>query len=294
MDFFNEFLMYGIVISAIFTVLAIIGISEKDRTEFFTGSTDELTFKDYWPVIKENRAIQMLIVAASTDKLAGSTARNTSVLVMIYGILIGNYGLSGTMGMVTLIPTLLLTAYGVRVASKFGSKKAMVGATWIAITIYSLLFVFFNVADYTTVSLTNINLTTIIFVTLMILGAGASGVSGNIVIPMIADCSDYETYRTGKYVPGMMGTLFSFVDKLISSLAATIVGAVIAMIGYTTEFPQVGDAATAPLFWATMFLFIGMPVLGWIASVIALKFYPLDDKMMAEVQQTLHDRKLKA
>lgn len=292
MGFFNEFLLYGMVLSAVFTILAVVGISEKDRTEFFTGDTSELTFKDYWPVIKDNRAIQMLIVAASTDKLAGSVAGNASVLVMLYGILIGNYALSGTMGMITLIPTLLLTAYGVRFAGKFGSKKAMAGATWIAIGIYSLLFLFFNVADYTTISLTSINVTTIIFIGLMILGAGASGVSGNIVIPMIADCSDYETYRTGKYVPGMMGTLFSFVDKLISSLGATIVGGVVAMIGFTTEFPQVGDAATTPLFWATMFLFLGMPVLGWIASVSALKFYPLDDKMMEEVQQTLHDRKV--
>ena len=29
-------------------------------------------------------------------------------------------------------------------------------------------------------------------------------------IPMVADCSDYETYRSGKYIPGIMGTLFSW------------------------------------------------------------------------------------
>ena len=34
---------------------------------------------------------------------------------------------------------------------------------------------------------------------------------------MTADCADYEVYRSGRYVPGLMGTLFSFVDKLISS-----------------------------------------------------------------------------
>ena len=26
---------------------------------------------------------------------------------------------------------------------------------------------------------------------------------------MTADCADYEVYRSGKYVPGLMGTLFS-------------------------------------------------------------------------------------
>ena len=54
---------------------------------------------------------------------------------------------------------------------------------------------------------------------------------------MIADCTDYETYKTGKYVPGMMGTLFSFVDKLISSLATSVVSLAVAAIGYTTTLP---------------------------------------------------------
>ena len=50
---------------------------------------------------------------------------------------------------------------------------------------------------------------------LSVFTAGFQGLSGNIVIPMTADCADYEVYRTGRYVPGLMGTLFSFVDKII-------------------------------------------------------------------------------
>ena len=29
---------------------------------------------------------------------------------------------------------------------------------------------------------------------------------------MTADCADYVVYRSGRYVPGLMGTLFSFVE----------------------------------------------------------------------------------
>ena len=46
-------------------------------------------------------------------------------------------------------------------------------------------------------------------------------------IPMVADCADYETYRSGKFIPGIMGTLFSLVDKLVSSLASTVVSVVL-------------------------------------------------------------------
>ena len=48
---------------------------------------------------------------------------------------------------------------------------------------------------------------------------------------MVADCSDYETYRSGNYIPGIMGTLFSLVDKLVSSLSATVVGIAVSFIG---------------------------------------------------------------
>ena len=46
----------------------------------------------------------------------------------------------------------------------------------------------------------------ILYLVLTIITAGFQGISGNIVIPMTADCADYEVYRTGKYVPGLMGT----------------------------------------------------------------------------------------
>lgn len=83
------------------------------------------------------------------------------------------------------------------------------------------------------------------------------------MIPMMADCTDYELYRSGRYVPGMVATVYSFVDKLISSFATTIVGIFVAAIGYTSTTPQIGDELTTGIFIVTMFLYNGMPILGW-------------------------------
>ena len=57
-------------------------------------------------------------------------------------------------------------------------------------------------------------------------------------MPMIADCTDYEVARTGAYAPGIIGTIFSFVDKVVSSLSTTIVGFLLAGIGYTSTLPH--------------------------------------------------------
>ena len=110
---------------------------------------------------------------------------------------------------------------------------------------------------------------------------------------MISDCADYETYLSGRFVPGMMGTLFSFIDKIVSSFATTIISLAVAAIGFTTRMPDVTDIYSPELMTVTMLLFIGMPVLGWIASLIALKFYPLDKEKMQEVQAHIQELKQK-
>ncbi len=290
---FDTLLMIAIPMSLLFTLLAISSIWTKDvEANWGTGEVKKLKFKDYWPVIKGNRPLQMLIVSASTDKLANSTKSNAVTTVIIFGILIANYSLSGTLGLISVIPTILLTIVGIQYARRLGIKKAYVAATWISIFL-SVGFLFYLWAiDLTTISLSPINLQTVGFLLFYILLGGAVAIGGNIVIPMIADCSDYETYRSGQYVPGMIGTIFSFVDKLISSLATVIVGGMVAIIGYNEVLPQVGEAATPALFWVGMTFFIFIPILGWLASIISMKFYKLDGNYMKEIQQTLHDRNI--
>jgi Na+/melibiose symporter-like transporter len=102
-------------------------------------------------------------------------------------------------------------------------------------------------------------------------------------IPMVADCSDYEMYRSGHYVPGIMGTLFSLVDKLISSLGSTIVGAAVAMIGIAT-LPDGNTPYSSGMHGVVIVLFCVIPMLAWIATLIAMKGYTLTGARMREIQ----------
>lgn len=288
---FNELLLIVIPVSLIFTVLAISSIWDKDvEANWGTGEVEKIRFRDYWPVIKRNRPLQMLIVSASTDKLANSVKGNATTTVIIYGILIANYALSGKLMLITAVPTILITMFGIQFARRLGIRKAYVVATWLSIILSLVLFAFMWLVDLTTISLSPINLTTVLYLVILSLLGGVVAIGGNIVIPMIADTSDYETYRSGQYIPGMIGTIFSFVDKLISSLATVVVGALVAMIGYTETLPQVGETATTSLFWIGMIFFIFVPILGWLASLVAMKFYKLDGEEMKRIQQDLHDR----
>ncbi|HZG71620.1 MAG TPA: MFS transporter, partial [Chondromyces sp.] len=217
-ELFEELLFYGIALSAICTILAVIALWEKDRIEYFgfAEKTVQAKLNDYWPVIKRNRPLQMLVIAASTDKLANSIHRQPAVPIIFFGILLGNYALSGQISMITIAPMLLTTYIGIAYARKKGLKKTFVYGTWGALISFTILLVLFFFIDPTTISLTNLGIATISFIILYSLGMGFGGLTGNMVIPMIADCSDYETHITGRYVPGMIGTIFSFVDKVIS------------------------------------------------------------------------------
>ena len=131
------------------------------------------------------------------------------------------------------------------------------------------------------------NFETVVFIICYILGYATMQVTNSTIIPMIADCADYETYRTGRFVPGMMGTVFSFVDKLISSFATSIVGLCVALVGFKDTLPTVTDSLSTGLFWVGILLYFGIPMLGWIATLISMKFYPLDDKKMVEIQSEI-------
>ncbi len=295
-ELFNEFVLTAVILSAVLTVLAVIGIAGKDRVEFFgLGSkTPVVKFKDYLDVIKNNRAIQMLIFAASTDKLASTTMSNVSVTMIIYGVVAGNYALSGAVGGYSMIPTLIIVALGVQFARKMGQKQAIVLFTWIPMLLSAVLGGMILFGDMTSLNVTTFNFFTIAYIVVLTLMNGTRNVSGAIVIPMIADCADYETYRSGKYVPGMMGTLFSFVDKLISSLATSIVAFTLAGIGFTTTLPTIDTPFSNELLYIGVFLMVGMPVIGWICSLIAMKFYPLTKEKMDEIQVEIENIKKSA
>lgn len=295
-DFFVALWVLCAGLSAVFAVLAIIGLWRKDCREFFgTGVAQRLRLRDYAEVLRKNRAIQMLCVAACSDKLTLSMQSNSVVMVMLFGIIIGNYSsfsaFSGYTGILGILVPIILIMF---VARKLGQKQALLIGTYGGIIGAVILFLMFYLGDPTSVNFTNMNLYTIVFLVVYILMKGMGGLSSSIVIPMTADCADYEVYRSGRYVPGLMGTLFSFIDKLISSLATTIIAAMLAAIGFTTTQPKPETPYSDGIFWITMFCFLGAPVIGWLLNLVAMKFYPLNKEKMASIQESIAEIKAKS
>lgn len=288
--FFNVMIPLAIVVSAVLTILAIIGIWEKDNEKYFGvgGKQEKVKVKEYISIMKANTELQRLMVAGAGCKLAFSIATNMTVLCMLYGSMMGNYsGLYLPMMIVGYIfsaPFFLLT---VRTSQKLGQKASLVRYTWLALIMYAgvlvLLLLWKPGVEATTLSLSGINLYTVLFILLFGIGYGAYYATADMPIPMVADCSDYETYRSGRYIPGIMGTLFSLVDKLVSALGSTIVGFALAMIGIS-DLPDSTTPYAPGMNWVVIALFCVIPMLAWIATLIAMKGYTLTGPRMKEIQ----------
>lgn len=288
--FFDFMIPLAIVVSAVLTLLAVIGIWEKDRPEYFgVGNQQEkVKIKEYVAILKANKELQRLMVAGAGCKLAFSIATNMTVLCMLYGAMMGNYnGLYLPMmivGYVFSVPFFLLT---VRTSQKHGQNASLVRYTTLALIMYVgvlvLLMLWKQGNPAFNLSLSSINIYSILFILCFGIGYGAYYATADMPIPMVADCSDYETYRSGRYIPGIMGTLFSLVDKLVSSLGSTIVGAAVAAIGIQT-LPDGNTPYAGGMHGVVVILFCVVPMLAWIATLIAMKGYTLTGARMKEIQ----------
>lgn len=111
---------------------------------------------------------------------------------------------------------------------------------------------------------------------------------------MLADVVDYEAYRSGRYMPGVVAGVYSLVDKVVSSLGAVIATFCISLIGYTATIPQPTDPKTMPVVIMGILVVYVLPVLGWICTLIAMKKTLISKEKMVEIQKTIGERKKNA
>jgi Na+/melibiose symporter-like transporter len=88
-----------------------------------------------------------------------------------------------------------------------------------------------------------------------------------------------------------MGTLFSLVDKLVSSLASTVVFVAVSFIGYK-GLPTKATPYMEGMNWVVIALFCLIPMCAWALTLIAMRKYELDGDRLKTIQAVNAARKL--
>lgn len=255
------FLIAGLQVG--FAVLVVLALGKKDVPENYKKleQIEQPKFRDYISIFKNNKALQMLIVAASTNKISQNI--QSALTVVFYYYVVKNQSLQGIVPIVTLLVMTLFMFISIRFISKYGRVEIFRLSSWGGF-IYGFVMIFLISLNPESaiwlISVLSINMFLI------------SGTGDQNLISMIGDAADYEYYINGRFIPGMIGTAFSFIDKIISSLSTTITGFILAAVGFVsiTETPH-----SPTMFWTILIMYCGIPALGHLCSVIAMKYHPL-------------------
>ncbi len=276
--FWKSIIWVFVLVMGVATTLAIFGLRHCDVHENFGTSTyQKVSYRDMWSVIKGNRAIQMLIISGASDKIATLTI--STVSVYIFSNLLLNNALNGTFQMLTMAPTILLSVVLINFSKSKGLRKPFVCYSAVSVILLCVMLVVGARPE-----------TTVIFLTIYAVQNLLVKTINYMTSPMIADCTDYETYRSGKFVPGIVGTVFTFVDKFISAFGTMLVGFALSFIGVGNQALPTDTYISDKFYWTIMLLFCVPMIIGNLANVVAMKFYPLTKEKMEEIQLALKER----
>lgn len=207
--------------------------------------------------------------------------------------------------MYTTIIGLVMMTLGIgTIGRKLGLKKAMQIGSWgilvmDAVAIFIWVFcdpMTLNLPGYTNgygEAFAGFSLFTVLLFLVTVVGGGFQMITSSIIPPMIADVNDYEASRSGKYMPGMVGTLFSFMDKMISSFGPLLVGVGFAAIGFADKFPDLDTPYSTSLLVIGLLFYYGLELLGAVFNIVAMKFYDLSPEKMREVEKTIYEMREK-
>ena len=283
-----------LAVSAVGLILCCIGVSNIDKPENFVGMStakrnEPVKVRDMVELVKSNRALQTFIVAASSDKIASQTASQAVVTTMLFGIIIGNMQLGTILSVIGMLPSIVFAFIGAKYAGKHGNKETMVTWTYVCITVTAVLVVLFIFIDPTLIATAVPMMIVYVVLTLLLNGAKMCVTMSDSA--MMADIIDYELDRSGKFIPAAVTGTYSFIDKLVSSFSAAIATGLVALIGYTERMPQPSDPSTPAIFWMTMSLYFGLPLIGWVCTLCAMRHCPLSKEKMEEVQKSIQNKK---
>lgn len=291
--FFQELVLVTIIVSAILGIMAIIGIAGKDRKEYFGlgENTKETKISDYKDVIKGNRPLQILSLAAAFIKFCAQLIGDQVVMIILFGIILGNFGLSGQMSMLTIIPNLLIMFAATALARKTGLRKAYVTYAVIAAASFAAMGFLIPIMQPGDVNFGDLTLKAVLFIVVYVMARGFTQPLPSLVLTMSADISDYETSRSGRYVAGLIGTIFSLTDSVASSFAPMAIGWVLAAIGFGNAYPTTDTPLTGDIRMAAIIFFAVLPAASILLALGLMKFYKLDSKAMEKVQERIAELK---
>lgn len=257
-------------------VMAVIGITLyltgfKLTREHVEASTEKFNYKKAAKALGTNKPLLIVLIASVALNLGMIIKMSLQLFYVQYNL--GTLNLVPIFSMLALPGTILGSLFAPKIASKFGKKRALIGAS-ITLLVVGIIFM---ITPYSQVWL--IMILSAAQVTLITL-------SMVIVSSMIADTIEYAEWKTGQRNEGVISSTRTFTTKLAMAFSGLIAGGILTFAGYV---PNVEQSQMT----LTVFHLVSSIVPGAIALVacIPMKWYDLTEERHAQIMKEIAERK---
>ncbi|MCU0442078.1 MAG: MFS transporter [Bacteroidia bacterium] len=211
---------------------------------------------------------------------AFQTTAGFSYFIIKYYLFKGNeegFGLWPTLfgSIGAIITTVLVIPIVARMSKAMGKKKAFLLSQGISIVGYILLFLLFVPGKP--------------YLFLFALPFFSFGIGSlfTLMMSMTSDVIDIDELNSGKRREGSLGAIYWWMVKFGTAVAGLISGLILSLVSFQSNAPTQTDET---MFWLRIF-FVGIPILGTLTALWAMKDYDIDEAKAKEVRSILDKRK---
>lgn len=264
--------LMAVIYGVVGTLFYLIGFKNtKERVDIKTTEKKEtIPFKQNLKALLKNKywILTIFIVILS---FIGAGLSGVAVFYAKY--ILGNENFMSVLTIVGVLPTILMMFFMNTLFKKFGKRNlAMMGGV---VSIIGAFIVMINPESIAIVSIGSF---------IRGLGGAPLGVAAFV---MLADSVEYGEWKTGIRVEGLALSAGTFGEKVGTGIGGMILGVIMGIGGYVGGQAQQTEAALTSI----KVLFIHVPIVLGVLSIILLYFYKLD-KTYPTIVKELNERKM--
>lgn len=281
-----------IVPVALISFIGLLGVKEGNL--HISEGNDQISkvgFKDILRMIRQNKPMQIHAFSSLFGGFMWTLMFATNAYYMKWAycadLVTGEVdldklgGLTAIAGMMQIFPILISAALAAPIAKKLKTAVAsMKLSLWVTMVPGATLYVLQLIG----ILPKSLGLFLAISA-VQAFGVGLGFVPGN---TLWMECMDYNAYKTGKEMNGLVNAARSFLEKFQSSIATVVVGGVLVAIGYNVDSVSgayLGDLSAMPALLNNFILVSGLvPTLLGVISLLIYRKYPITPELRAEMR----------
>lgn len=261
-------------ISAILFILSAMSVKDVDvyDPDAKVEKKEKVSLKETFSVITKNRALLCVLIAYGTDMFAYQISNSLRIYFFQYNMN-GRTDLITYIGYASTFVGFALVLFIQPFVKRTGKKMGIIAVEGLAI-LFTLPMLITGLTGSYAVSMVMFTYIAITF---------TWTINNMLSRAAVLDSANYAQITTGVNGTALVNSTFTFVNKCCQAFSMFFGGAILSATGYSAEVEQQSPGCLK----AILLLCTIGPILGYVASVIAMYFYPLSRNGEIEMQKQL-------